>query len=945
MSTADPKTTAGRAFVRGLNILLKFARLYGFEHSRTVEQRDIAWRELREAISAGGDSGLLLASTGGTLLIDGLPIEGTPAEKQFAHSLEAAGLGSIQFFPSVTQEELLRFVQSFPVGKSKSSELAEQLKSALAGAQGIRINEICFVATDSRAKEAGMAAQLAASSLASDNPQFQQWLKDPQRLVEMIAAAEGSAGAHHAENPAAEPESGAVLVDSVYTPSASESAVPGAYDGTAQDLLHPSEMEVPVMPSSALHARESGGDALGSQFKTPTPTEPGEEELYRVLAALTRLGNLGGPIQLSASGNAASGLHDEISNLPPNAQEVLKHALAEIASKTSAIKPDQTVLIQIAEHLAIRFALERFERGEVKVNAIRQMLDRMNAEIENLRKILSSREEKMVQAGLLVDSHRDLLDRQFWAAVPENAKRTVLLSEDAWCIPPRNIRSFVNDLVKKGDVAEAIHILHNYAGLAGSEDPEGRRKTAAGLSEMAELYAQTHPKLLNEGLRRLGMRLAIEADATLQSVVSAAFVRLSQEAANHRNYPAMEQALEILNSADAQRPGVARTLRAKMGIEERVPELLEEALRARQSATGLTKVLRLLPQSSMEFLAARFNRCSLRDDAEQVANLALDLGEEALKHLRGAVRSGPAAQAVEMVGLLSKLEPLSLAVSLPGRMKDFPRAAQDRIVRQLASSAGPSRCRILLELLNHVDPLLMPMVVDEIGVTGEREPLARLVTILDGDLPKGATPYLRAKAAEALGRIDVPESIAALKRILEARKAFRWMHPQELRIAAWQALDKLDSAWARAFLPKSGLDKADLALAPLRVTPHSKFVRQRRHTRVRLHKPVVAVSLNLKENCRLEIRTASLVGGVASIDRHLAPGTEVHLKLQIGLRHLQATALMRDYRAQGMSFEIVDMSLEERSKFRRLLAENVSLNTSIEETDRSAPASDILATR
>ena len=89
---------------------------------------------------------------------------------------------------------------------------------------------------------------------------------------------------------------------------------------------------------------------------------------------------------------------------------------------------------------------------------------------------------------------------------------------------------------------------------------------------------------------------------------------------------------------------------------------------------------------------------------------------------------------------------------------------------------------------------------------------------------------------------------------------------------------------------------------------------------MRLRKPLSAVSTNLKENCRLEIKTASLAGGVATISRHLAPGTQVQLKLQLGLRSLQATALMRDYRAQDMAFEIVDMNLDERTKYRRLLA-------------------------
>src|SRR5580698_6038285 len=191
---ADSKSTSGRAFVRSLNILLKFARLYGFEHSRTIEQLDIAWRELRAAIPTGTDAGLMLGATGAQLLLDGVPLEGAPVEKQFAQLLSAAGLASIQFFPAVTQEEIGRFARAFPTGKAKPTELAIQLKAALAGAQGIRLNEICFVATDSRLKDASVAAQLAAASLGGDQDEFRKWLNDPQKLLELIAAAQGSRG-------------------------------------------------------------------------------------------------------------------------------------------------------------------------------------------------------------------------------------------------------------------------------------------------------------------------------------------------------------------------------------------------------------------------------------------------------------------------------------------------------------------------------------------------------------------------------------------------------------------------------------------------------------------------------------------------------------------------------------------------------------------------------
>jgi len=166
----------------------------------------------------------------------------------------------------------------------------------------------------------------------------------------------------------------------------------------------------------------------------------------------------------------------------------------------------------------------------------------------------------------------------------------------------------------------------------------------------------------------------------------------------------MEQALELVAGVETQRPGIAQTLRAKMGIEERIPEFVEEALRARQTSAGLTNVLKLMPESTMEQLASRFNRCSLRDDAEHISNLAADLGEEALQYLRTTVRGGPVPEAAEMVGLLSKLDPQAVEVFLPGRVKNFPRIRRTVLCASFPPVARRAGGRILLKLLDHVDP-------------------------------------------------------------------------------------------------------------------------------------------------------------------------------------------------------------------------------------------------
>src|SRR6266852_5083135 len=406
MKAVDPRTIAGRAFVRSLNILLKFARLYGFDHVRTKEQLGIAWHELSAAIPSGNDSGLLLGASGSQLLLDGVPLEGSPAEKQFAQLLSAAGLGSVQFFSSITEDELNRFARAFPTGKAKPAELALQLKSALASARGIRINEICFVATDSRMKEAGMAAQLAAVTLGDDSDRFKRWLNDPQKLLEMIAAAQGSKGAGTpgtgiGGGAGAGAGTGAAAGIGVGTGVAADSqATGGGLSGSSSAIDTGSAGAVVGNNDGAADASSSSasptmaGPGLGPGLGPGRGiSEPSEAEMYRILAALTNFGQIGAG---GAGGPGAShAVHEELSHLPSRAQDILKQALAELAAKTPSARPDQSVLIQLAEHLAIRFALERFERGEVKVNAVRQMLDRMNQEIENLRKILGAHEDKM----------------------------------------------------------------------------------------------------------------------------------------------------------------------------------------------------------------------------------------------------------------------------------------------------------------------------------------------------------------------------------------------------------------------------------------------------------------------------------------------------------------------------------------------------------------------
>jgi len=191
----SPEAQGGaRAFVRSLNILLKFARLYEFGHTKTTAQFETTWKELRQALEASGGSGVLLGASGHQILLDGVPMGSSAGERSFAQLLTSSGIASIHFSPGLSQPQFARFVRAFPSGNSKPSALAEQLKTALGGDTSIKVNEIRYVAEDSSVAGIKVAAQLTAKALGASGDKFREFFEDPNKMLQMILAAESARG-------------------------------------------------------------------------------------------------------------------------------------------------------------------------------------------------------------------------------------------------------------------------------------------------------------------------------------------------------------------------------------------------------------------------------------------------------------------------------------------------------------------------------------------------------------------------------------------------------------------------------------------------------------------------------------------------------------------------------------------------------------------------------
>src|SRR5580692_1573208 len=874
----EDRNASARAFIHSLNILVKYVRLYGFQHKRTEGQFEVTWNELQHGLPKEGDGGFLLGVSENRLLLDGVALESGQAERSFAQLLTAAGLASIHFSKGVTVDDFARLIKAFAVGGSKAQDVVQQIKDTFGDNKQstIRINEVKFVAADPGTADVTVAAQIAAQTLG---PEFKEWLNDPQKLLQLIAAAEGSRSGG---------AGGTVPIGSVPNVVANAQGTPS----------------------------EAGSGGGGTWAGGVVPLQ--EEEVMQAIRLLTKFGEVG-----ADPGAKTESLQKELTQADPNTKLNLQQLLETLAAKNPAEKNDTPLLMKAAEHMAIRFAMERFQKGDIKVNAVHQMLEHMSRQMDTLRQILRVHEDKMSKAGILVESHADILDRMFWAEVPEAGKKSVLLSSEAPCVPPRNIRQFIEVLLERGDLESATSILQNYSNCLTAKDAEPRRKAAIGLSQLADLFASPGIDLIGPIVHKIGEALVRDPDPEVQSLLSAAFVRLSSEAGNRKQFAALSEVCVAIEGVAKQRPALANELRPRIGVENRLPEFIEEALRLPQVPPDLILVLRRTSQAAVEHLADRFFRCMRREECDRMVDIVRDLGPNALQQAREMLRMGAVRQASAVVGLLSRLDVPTLLELLPIRLPEWNRFYHDIVVRQIAYGAAPDRGRTLLEILEHLDALVLPQAIDEIGMSGDRTTVPPLMVMAEAGESQGRSAIIQIKAVESLGRLREPESIPVLRNLLETKKIWKWSNHRELRIAAAQALAKIDPRYAGQVMSDSGLAPGELAIAPLDAAPACPWVRQRRYERIVLRKSLSAIISSSWGKSSVSLRELSLGGGMGTKEDNLRVGSEANIDISVGVRHIRGQVLLRRARVNEVGFEIVNTDLESRLRLRAILMEAV----------------------
>ncbi len=87
--------------------------------------------------------------------------------------------------------------------------------------------------------------------------------------------------------------------------------------------------------------------------------------------------------------------------------------------------------------------------------------------------------------------------------------------------------------------------------------------------------------------------------------------------------------------------------------------------------------------------------------------------------------------------------------------------------------------RVFSELLPEAHPLVVPVMLDEIGTSGENSAISLLCKIASGSLEQLRDVFIRIKAIEALGLLRAPEAADLLRTLLRQRQGIIHTEPAD----------------------------------------------------------------------------------------------------------------------------------------------------------------------
>jgi len=230
--------------------------------------------------------------------------------------------------------------------------------------------------------------------------------------------------------------------------------------------------------------------------------------------------------------------------------------------------------------------------------------------------------------------------------------------------------------------------------------------------------------------------------------------------------------------------------------------------------------------------------------------------------------------------------------------------------RPANATSARSAAFVFATLLTEANALVVPMMIDHIGLAQETSAIPELMQIAAGGHEQLTDQYVRIKAIEALARMRVGEAADLFRQLSGRRDGLTYAEPSGLRSVASDALALMENR------PAAAQVRAAYEYAP---QTGGNFNVPRRYSRVPLEAPLKAQIQGGQAAAMARVKTISLGGVYLESVKKLNVGDTIRLEVRSGLRKIHFTAVVRNSGPDGNGVEIVHMQGDDRDKLRKLV--------------------------
>jgi len=668
--------------------------------------------------------------------------------------------------------------------------------------------------------------------------------------------------------------------------------------------------------------------AYGGAPEAAEPLGATLHELTAVFSLLARLVTLPQHAEASGPQETARALHAALAEADRRTVSLL--AAAVTRQPPGKDEAPEGYINWLADALALEFAREEFRARRVAPPELRGLFARLGDELASAFGQKTGAEAGRPGALSLArwadETYIERMYDAFWEDLPARKVARVLRSRDAWCVPVAVLRGYLEHLADADRDApegasprEARLVLLNYARCLESEEGKARRGVAAGLAELYPLIERLWPRQLPEELGRSVVRaLMLETSPGIAGLLAAVTDNLARLALAKGDYAEFERILEGVEQPprDPEHAHLA-ALAGRIVADERWLLLVDAALFHWPRTQGanrpldpvLPRLLRRDPERLLDRLTLLLTAPASLDTLPAMVRLVRAIGEPAFGALEARLFEPRRQRATAAVKLLAATQPERLVAVLPRAVRNWDWSLQDLAVSELSRMNAPGAALAFAATVTEAHPMVVPMMLDHIGLVKETAAVPQLLEIAAGENDRLRDVFARIKAIEALGRMNATEGVELFRAIVGQRNGLTHAEPAGLRAAAEEALalieDQPSSARIRAVYEAP--EKSSLS-----------YARPRRYVRIPLSSSFAA-QIEGPQSAAARVRTISLGGAFLESKRRLAVGDSIRVEIRAGLRRIHSTAVVRNVAPDGGGIEFVHMPQEDREKLRRLV--------------------------